>query len=520
MSDCNRRQFVIGAVQTTAIAAVTSTIGSRVLGAAVRGGSVKFGVAGGATSDNLDPRSGSPDTHLVLAWWAIRNSLTEVLPDGKLVGEIAESWEPSTDAKTWTFSIRKGVSFHDGKPLTAEDVVASLNFHRGKDSKSAALPLVSSITDIVVTDPHTVVVKLSGGDADFAYKMSDYHLLMMPLVGGKVDWSSGNGTGGYILERFDPGVTISLRRNPNYFKGGARAHFDSVQLINIPDAFARQTALITGEVDAIGRIDVKTVSQLAAAPKIHVIETVGSQYSTILMDVTSSSFRDKDVRLAFKYAIDRQKILDMVLMGHGAIGNDQPIGPTYRYFDPTLSQRPYDPEQAKFHLKKAGSEGIKVQLEVAEVAWPVGAVDAALLFREQAKASGIDIDVVRRPNDGYWSNTWSKVPFSMGYVGGRPTEDWIFSAFYSANAPNNDTHWNNQRFEQLLVAGRTELDEYKRRAIYAEMQQILNEDGGLIVPLFTNHLVATNSRIAVPGKLSGNWEMDNWRAVERWSLTA
>lgn len=516
MFNVTRRQALAGVAGAGILALAGRSI-SPARAAPVRGGSVKFGVAGGATSDTLDPR-GSPDTHLALAWWAIRNSLTEVLADGTLVGEIAESWDASPDAKTWTFNIRKGVTFHDGKPLTADDVVASLNFHRGADSVSAGKALVETVTDIVAADPHTVVVTLAQANADFAFLMSDYHLLILPVVDGKVDWESGNGTGGYILENFEPGVSIKLRRNPNYFKGDARAHFDEVELLNIPDAAARQTALMSGQVDAIGRIDVKTVSRLAGVPGINVVETVGRQYSTILMDCTSSLFKDVNVRLAFKHAIDRKKILETALLGHGQIGNDQPIGPTYQFYDPNLPQRTFDPDKAKFLLNKAGVSNPKVQLEVSEIAWPAGAIDAAVLYAEQAKASGIDIEVVRRPNDGYWSNVWSKVPFTMGYVGGRPTEDWIFTAFYAANAANNDTHWNNDRFEKLLVEGRMTIDPDKRRAIYGEMQHILNEDGGLIAPIFANHIIGLGSRIAKPESLSGNWEMDNWRAVERWSL--
>lgn len=516
MLNLTRRQALAGVAGAGLLAVAGNSIGAA-RAAPVRGGSVKFGVAGGATSDTLDPR-GSPDTHLALAWWAIRNSLTEVLADGSLVGEIAESWETSTDAKTWTFHIRKGVTFHDGRPLTADDVVASLNFHRGAESISAGKAMVEAVTDIVATDPHTVVVTLNSANADFAFLLSDYHLLMLPSSDGKVDWESGNGTGGYILEHFEPGVSIKLRRNPNYFKGESRAHFDEVELINIPDASARQTALMSGQVDAIGRIDVKTVSRLSGVSGINVVETVGRQYSTILMDTTSSLFKDVDVRTAFKHAIDREKILGTALLGHGQIGNDQPIGPTYQYFNPDLAQRTFDPDRAKFLLNKAGASNIKVQLEVSEIAWPAGSIDAAVLFAEQAKASGIEIEVVRRPNDGYWSNVWSKVPFTMGYVGGRPTEDWIFTAFYAKGAVNNDTHWVNDRFETLLVEGRMTIDPDKRRAIYGEMQQILNEDGGLIAPIFANHIIGLSSRIAEPEALSGNWEMDNWRAVERWSL--
>lgn len=500
------------------VTGLTTSLWSRPGFAATRrGGSVKFGVAGGAISDSLDPR-GAPDTHLALTLWAIRNSLTEVKETGELVGEVAESWDASPDAKIWAFKIRKGVEFHNGKSLTAEDVAASLNIHRGEDSRSGGKVLLESVVDIKVDDTHTLVFELENGNADFPFLLSDYHLLMLPTTDGEVDWESGVGTGGYVLEEFKPGTTVKLRRNPNYFKGDERAHFEQVELIHIADTTSRQNALITGEVDAIGRVDIKTAAHLANVEGVRVVETTGSQYSTILMDTRVAPFDNLDVRMAMKYAIDREQLLRTVLQGRGAVGNDHPIGPTYRYYAQDLEQRLYDPDKARFHLKQAGLDRLEVSLQTSEAAWPAGAVDAAVLYTEQARAAGIEIEVVRKPSDGYWSNVWRHVPLCMGYIGGRPTEDWVFTAFYARDAHYNDTHWDNERFNQLLLQGRSELDDAKRRAIYQEMQQVLRDDGGLIVPLFTNHIVATSDGISTGDHVSGNWEMDNWRAVERWSL--
>ena len=512
-----RRQFAMVA-SIFGVTSLSSSLWSRPgLAAPKRGGSVKFGVAGGAISDSLDPR-GAPDTHLALTLWAIRNSLTEVKETGELVGEIAESWDASPDAKIWAFKIRKGVEFHNGKALTAKDVAASLNIHRGEESKSGGKVLLESVVEIKVDDSHTIVFELENGNADFPFLLSDYHLLILPTTDGEVDWESGVGTGGYILEEFDPGTTMKLSRNPNYFKGDERAHFEQVELINIADATSRQNALITGEVDAIGRVDVKTAAHLANVEGVRVIETTGSQYSTVLMDTRVAPFDNRDVRTAMKYAIDREQLLRTVLQGRGAVGNDHPIGPTYRYYAQGLEQRSYDPDRARFHLKKAGLESLEVSLQTADAAWPAGAVDAAVLYGEQARAAGIEIEVVRKPSDGYWSNVWRKVPLCMGYIGGRPTEDWVFTAFYARDAHYNDTHWDNERFNQLLLQGRSELDDAKRRVIYQEMQQLLRDDGGLVVPLFTNHIVATSDKISTGEHISGNWEMDNWRAVERWSV--
>ena len=512
-----RREFAVAA-SILGVTGLTTSLWSRPGFAATRrGGSVKFGVAGGAISDSLDPR-GAPDTHLALTLWAIRNSLTEVKETGELVGEVAESWDASPDAKIWAFKIRKGVEFHNGKSLTAEDVAASLNIHRGEDSRSGGKVLLESVVDIKVDDTHTLVFELENGNADFPFLLSDYHLLMLPTTDGEVDWESGVGTGGYVLEEFKPGTTVKLRRNPNYFKGDERAHFEQVELINIADTTSRQNALITGEVDAIGRVDIKTAAHLANVEGVRVVETTGSQYSTILMDTRVAPFDNLDVRMAMKYAIDREQLLRTVLQGRGAVGNDHPIGPTYRYYAQDLEQRSYDPDRARFHLKQAGLERLEVSLQTSEAAWPAGAVDAAVLYTEQARAAGIEIEVVRKPSDGYWSNVWRHVPLCMGYIGGRPTEDWVFTAFYARDAHYNDTHWDNERFNQLLLQGRSELDDAKRRVIYQEMQQLLRDDGGLIVPLFTNHIVATSDGISTGEHVSGNWEMDNWRAVERWSL--
>ncbi|MGE0239084.1 MAG: ABC transporter substrate-binding protein [Parvibaculaceae bacterium] len=480
-----------------------------------KGGSFRLGMVGANTNDSHDPTTwGTSGLINVGLWGAVYNNLTEVGPDGKLVPELAEIITPSSDAKTWTFTLRRGVTFHNGKTLDADDVVASFNHHRGPDSKSAAKGIVDQITDIKAQGKDSVVFTLAQGNADFPYMCTDYHLVVGPAVNGKIDWEPAIGTGGYVFVSHERGISMTLKRNAGYWKAG-RAHFDDVKILGIADVAARMNALITGEVDAIARVDIKTLNLLKRNPEIVINEVTGTQHFTLPMFTDTAPFDNKDVRLALKYAIDREAIVNTILLGHGRPGLDSPITPANRYFAADLAPRPYDPEKAKFHLKQAGLSELKVDLSAADAAFN-GAVDTALLYREQALKAGIDINVVREADDGYWSNVWLKKPFVMCYWAGRPTEDWMFSQVYASGADWNDTHWTNARFNELLVAARAELDEAKRAAMYHEMQALLSEDGGAIIPAYANFVDAASNKIGHDAQMGANFELDGWKCIERW----
>ena len=378
--------------------------------------------------------------------------MTEVAADGSLAGQLAESWEPSADVAAWTFNLRKGVVYHNGREVVAEDVVASINHHRREDSTSAAKPIVAPITDIKAQGKHTVVFTLDAGNADFPFILTDYHLPIMPSEGGKPDWQSGIGAGAYKIKSFDPGVRIDLERHGDYWDSG-RGHFDAVQMITIVDPAARTNAVITGEVDAIDRVDLKTVHLLKRRKGLTVHSVAGTQHYTFPMRTNVAPFDDNNVRMAIKHAINREEMVEKILQGFGVVGNDHPIGPGQRYFAKDLEQRTYDPDRAKHYLKQAGMDSLAVDLSVADAAF-AGAVDAGALFAESAKAAGINLNIVREPNDGYWSNVWNSKPFTACYWGGRPVEDQMFSTAYASGAAWNDTAWEHERFNMLLKEAR------------------------------------------------------------------
>jgi peptide/nickel transport system substrate-binding protein len=287
-----------------------------------------------------------------------------------------------------------------------------------------------------------------------------------------------------------------------------------VEYVNITDVAARTNALTTGEVHYIGRPDLKTLHLLQRVPNVAISEVTGYAHYVLPMNVTMAPFDDVNVRLALKYGINREEVVEKIFLGHATPGNDNPIAPSIKYAIDPEPKHSYDPDKAKFHLKEAGLTSLQVDLSAADAAFG-GAVDTAVLFKEHAAKGGIDINVVREPADGYWDNVWLKKGWCASYWSGRPTIDWMFSTAYAGGAAWNETFWANPRFDELLPIARAETDDKKRGEIYAEMQGLVHDDGGQIVLVFNNLLGAYSTKLA-HGEIAPNWEFDGLRIAERW----
>ena len=480
-----------------------------------QGGKLRQALRGGSTSDTLFAAGGG-DTHNVNTSWQILNNVTEVTADGEVVGELAESWEASDDAAEWVFKLRKGVEFHNGKSLEAEDVIHSINVHRGEDTKSTGKGLVTGIDDIKADGKDTVIFTLKSGNADFPFVLSDYHFPIGPAGTTGTDWDKGIGTGPFILTQWEPGVRSAGKRNPNYFKEG-KPYFDEVETLHVADSTARSNALQTDQVDVMDDPDLRTAHLLAKAQGISLREAAGAKHFTYPMRMDMAPFDNGDVRNALKYAIDREAILQTLLRGHGYLGNDHPIAKTQRFFASELPQRQYDPDKAKFHLKQAGLDSLDVTLYAGDIY--TGGVDSAVLFKEHAAKAGININVAQVPTDGYWSEVWNVKPFCVSFWSGRATEDLMFSTAFAADSAWNETKWTHPRFNELLVAARAELDDKKRRDMYVEMQRLVRDEGGLVAPVFANWVYVTSDKLKVSDKLAGNWTLDGNKNTERWSFS-
>ena len=509
-----RREFIGRVSALGLMAAVSPALLSTKAKAATpkRGGRVILGSAGGSTTDSMDPGTLSHTMPQAINQ-TIRSNLVEINYKGEAVPELAESWEASPDASIWTFKLRKGVEFHNGKTMDADDVVYSFNEHRGPDTKSAAKGIVTPVKDIKADGKNTVGFTLKEGDADFPFIASDYHIPIVPKGTKGKDYEKGVGTGPFIMQAWEPGVRFFGKRNPNYFRSG-RPYFDEVEFMHIADVNARTNALKTGQIHVMNRAEPKTLHLLERAPGVKVLKLEGARHYTIPMLTTIKPYDNNDARLGLKYAIDREQMIKQILRGYGYVGNDHPIPRNNQFFAKELPQRKYDPEKARFHLKKAGFLDHEFKLHAADAAFP-GAVDASVLIQESASKAGIKIKVVREPDDGYWENVWIKKEWVQCYWSGRPTADWMFSLAYTATANWNDTKWQHAKFNELVTAARAELDDKKRLELYAECQKIVSDEGATPIPAFALQLSAAGKKCGFKNP-AANWEFDGFRAPERW----
>ena len=478
-----------------------------------RGGTFRVASHDGSASDSHDPGAYLNFSVYLLAN-THRSYLTAIQSDSSLGPDIAKEWHATPDAKEWTFLLDPRAVFHSGKKVVADDVIASLNHHRGEKSTSAAKSMLADVKDIVKNDDHSITIKLNTGMADLPWLVTDVHLAICPANSdGTLNWQSGDGSGPYKLVSGEFGRGFELQRHDGWHLEGA--YFDAVSIVVVNDPSARQAALIANQVDAVTQLELKTLALLKRDKNIKVLNLPSGTAITFPMHVNAKPFDNIDVRNALKFAVNRQDLVDKIEFGAATVGNDFHHSPEMPYYPKDIPQRPYDPDQARSLLKKAGMEGLKVDLSTADSVTS-GAVDMAVLFAEHAKAAGIEINIVREPNDGYWSDVWLKKPFCVAQWGARPTPDVMYSTAYKSDAAWNESKWNDPRFDELLLKARPELDEKLRAEMYHEMAMILRDQGGTILPMFLNLVFASRSNVMQPDKIAVNWALDGARGASRW----
>lgn len=403
---------------------------------------------------------------------------------------LADHYEHNSDATEWTFRLRDGVRFHNGKPVTSTDIQAS--FARMMDPKNPApfLSTIAPIADLAGSkklDDRTFRLKLKQPYVVLDQLMASYTLGIIPA---DFDLAHPVGTGPFKFSSFLPGQRSVFTRFDDYWDH--KPYFETLVILDFADDAAKVNALLADQVQTIDNLP----SYLATAiekqgAKTLVSETGGWVPFTMRVDV--KPFSDVRVRQALRLIVDRQQMIDQALSGFGRVAND-----LYAPFDPDylgdeLPQRHQDIAQAKSLLKAAGHSSLQVEL-VTSSAVGAGGVESANLFVSQAKAAGVQVRLRNVDGSIFYGNQYLSWPFAQDFWDTRTYLPQV-AACALKNSPYNETHFDDPTFTELVTSARGETDAARRRRLLQDAQRIEFERGGYIIWAFKNQVDAYSSYI-------------------------
>ncbi|MHB1509056.1 MAG: ABC transporter substrate-binding protein [Acidimicrobiales bacterium] len=440
-----------------------------------RGGTLNVGLTGGASSDTLNPLN-----PLLNIDFARVNQLFEPLiaftPEAGYQLWLAEEVTPNRDATSWTIRVRDGITFHNGKTLSADDVIYTLQQIRNPKNVYGGASQIASldIAGIKRLDRRTVSIPCSTPFSTFDQVLPCYYFPVVPVG---FDEKKPVGTGPFVYKSFTPGVSSEFIRNNNYWVGG-KPYLDRVVISDYSDEVSQLDSLQSGAADAIGLLS--AVSVATARSSGQVVISKGGGWTPFTMRVDQPPFNDVRVRQAMRYAIDRRQMLELVFEGYGTVGNDLfAIWDTS--YDHGLPQRPYDPERAKSLLKAAGRSDLSTVLVTSSIAQ--GTVNAAEVLAQQVKKSGISVSLQRVTPTSFYGPNYLKWTFAQDYWYYNPYVPQVGAATVPV-APTNETHFDDPRYNSLYAQALATVDLAKRTEIIHEMQTIEYDSGGYIIPYF------------------------------------
>jgi peptide/nickel transport system substrate-binding protein len=449
-------------------------------GAIKPGGSLRVGATGGGAKDTIDAHLPTADTDIMRCWNLYEPLAVRPPSFGPLEMMVAESIEAEHGkANSWVVKIRPGIEFHNGKTVTADDVVFSLQ--RILDAKNPKVGAASigyvDIKNVKKLSNSSVRIPLKFANTTFLDDIGQYFNAIVPVG---YDPKKPVGTGAFMYDSFTPGQQSVFKKFPNYWQKG-RPYVDQLTIIDFTDDTARVNALLGGQVDAIDNLPTGQIAQVQGNSSLKVLISHTGQWQPFTMRVDQAPFSDVRVRQAMRLIVDRPQMVEQVLSGQGRIANDMyaPFDPAY---DASLPQRHQDIAQAKSLLKAAGHSGLTVQLTTAPVFQ--GVVQAAEVFAQQAQAAGVNVKLQKLDTGTFYGPNYLKWTFAQDFWATREYLPQVAQGSLPTS-PFNECHWADPTFLKLIGQARAELDASK----------IEYETGGYIIPYFSNQIDAYSAKV-------------------------
>ena len=411
---------------------------------------------------------------------------------------LAASWESNDDATVWTFHLRDDVYFHDGTQLTSADVAYSAN--HWKTSETSILATSFEIVDSIETpDDFTIVFNLSAPLVTFDLTVMDYRARVVPKDGFPSILETGMGSGPFKLEKLDvEGVTV-LVANDDYWDGppGVKA----VEVYGIAESEAQTTALLSGQLDFQG-VTLDIAQRFEGNDNYKITQVPSGDWSGLVMRTDIPPFDNLPLRQAMHLVMDRQELVDLSLSGAGTVSCDSAVMPS----DPNVFTdcgSGADIEAAKAKLVEAGyPDGFEIDLYASSICQDWEALTE--IYQQQAAKAGITVNIQTVSADGFWTEQWMVEPFVITCWNAR-LADAALNEIYRGGGSWNESYWNVPEFDALLDSARAEKDADKRRQYYQDAQKMLYEDGGTLIPYYSNLIRVQKSCIDGIPPLSDIW---------------
>ncbi|MFC8592197.1 ABC transporter substrate-binding protein [Streptomyces atroolivaceus] len=462
----------------------TGTAAGKGDGTPRRGGRLRAAFAGGGASETLDPHLGNLFADAARSK-ALFDKLADYGADLSAVPRLAEKWEPNAGLDRWTITLRQA-EFHDGKPVTAADVLYS--YRRIADPEKAYRARASlepiDLKASRATGERSVEFVLKRPTAEFPNVLAAFGTYVVQDGATAFD-SAPVGSGPFRFVSFTPGRSTVLRRNDAHWEGAP--HLDELEFIVANEESARINALLGGQVEYAHELNPATGRAHEKAGGIEIVRLRNSAMQAFAMKTDRPPFDDPRVREAFFLIADRQELVDGALSGAGETGNDL-FGKGYEYYADELPQREQDIGRARRLLAQAGAEGLKVTLDTSAVA--AGFTEAAGIFRDQAARAGVTVDVRMGSKDSYWKDILDSGTLCCYRSGAMPIESHISQRLLT-DSTTNATKWQDKNFDALYQQAQSTKDKTARAALYGRMQRQLHAEGGFLVWGFGDWILGT-----------------------------
>ncbi len=428
-----------------------------------------------------DPAFISSDSEVLVANH-VYDYLVDVDPDSIVIPRLASDWTVSDDGKSYVFNLAEGVTFHDGSPLSAEDVVWTFNRLRDPALELPTSSLYSNILDIQATGDLEVTFTLENPNPFFLYDLSDNHALILKAGTEDAD-TNFNGTGPFKVVEYLPEDRIVLEANETYFVDG-QPSLAGLEIIFFNDETASVDALRGGQVDLVMRMATSLFSSLQGEPGILTSAIPTNGFDLVRLRSDREPGNDPRVIQALKLATDRDAAFELVQQGYGAVGNDTPIGPLYsQYFASDLEPPARDVDAARQLLSEAGyADGLDLVLHTPDTG---GRPDLAVVLKDQWAEAGVNLEVSVEPESVYYGDDgWLEVDLGITGWGSRPYPQFYLDVMLVCDAKWNESHFCDEEFDELTNIAGTTLNDDERVEAYRQIQQLLIDRGPVIIPYY------------------------------------